>query len=39
MLRYYSVFINNVLNLKLVFRFNGGHFGLLTSAYVGQHSS
>jgi len=40
MLKYYSTpsLINIVLNLKLIFRFNVGHLGFSSSAYVGQHS-
>jgi len=39
MLKYYSTrSLNNVLNLKLIFWFNGSHIGFSSSAYVGQHS-
>jgi len=39
MLKYYSTrSLKNVLNLKLIFRFNGGHLGFSSSAYVRQHS-
>jgi len=30
--------LNNVLNLKLIFRFNGDHFEFSTSAYVNNIS-
>jgi len=38
MLKCYNVFTQLRFELELIFRFNGGHFGFSTSAYVGQHS-